>query len=301
MWYQKFEAKNLEEIVLPEETKKLINTLINKKDPFFLCFHSITPGVGKTNLAKIIGTASNKEVLLLKASADDSGKNEIINKFNEFSRKAYDGKLIIIEEGDNLTSFAQDALKNLLDYIKDTSVILTCNNYNSISDAVKSRLTYINFNFNEKYKKDLQIGYCKRLVTILNILNIEFDKNIIFSIVKDNYPSMRNILNEAENLYNINKNLLSYENKNRNTINDIENFIINENIFNIYNKLLSENYVNENIYKYLYNNLAKNITDNVKFEKVIFKINEYMNNFKNISDIELHIISLLLELKNILK
>ncbi|MGC9180935.1 MAG: replication factor C small subunit, partial [Vulcanisaeta sp.] len=113
------------------------------------------PGVGKTTAAlalarELYGEAWRGSVLELNAS-DERGIDVIREKVKEFARTMPSGpvpfKLVILDEADNMTSDAQQALRRIMEmYASTTRFILLANYISGIIEPIQSRCAIFRFN-----------------------------------------------------------------------------------------------------------------------------------------------------------
>ena len=103
-WVEKYRPQVLEDIILSAETKKMLQTYIDRKTiPNFLFAGSA--GIGKTTTALAIGKALDARVLFIPASYDNS-VDVIRGKVKDFCDSySFDKlKIVIIDEADSMSS-----------------------------------------------------------------------------------------------------------------------------------------------------------------------------------------------------
>jgi replication factor C small subunit len=102
-------------------------------------------------------------------------------------------KIIILDEADYLTPNAQAALRNLMEtYSKTTRFILTCNYVEKIIDPIQSRCQ--TFAIMPPNKTDV----AKRLVSVLEEKQVQYDIKDIAAIINASYPDIRRAINTAQ-------------------------------------------------------------------------------------------------------
>eukprot|EP00010_Vexillifera_abyssalis_P002271 CAMPEP_0201557562 /NCGR_PEP_ID=MMETSP0173_2-20130828/62532_1 /ASSEMBLY_ACC=CAM_ASM_000268 /TAXON_ID=218659 /ORGANISM="Vexillifera sp., Strain DIVA3 564/2" /LENGTH=263 /DNA_ID=CAMNT_0047970467 /DNA_START=51 /DNA_END=839 /DNA_ORIENTATION=- len=113
------------------------------------------PGTGKTTsiicLAKeLLGNAFSKGVLELNAS-DDRGIDVVRNRIKNFAQQKVtlpEGrhKVVILDEADNITSAAQQALRRTIELHSDTTrFALACNMSTKIIEPIQSRCAILRY------------------------------------------------------------------------------------------------------------------------------------------------------------
>ena len=93
----------------------------------------------------------------------------------------------------------QPALRNFIEtFSNNCRFIFTCNYKNKIIPAIHSRCTVINFSIQNKDKQNLAGLFHKRLSTILEQENIEFDPKVLAELIVKYYPDFRRTINELQ-------------------------------------------------------------------------------------------------------
>lgn len=197
LWVEKYRPKTIDEIVVTEDTRKLILSFKDKKEIPNLLLAGIQ-GIGKTSLAKIIvNDILNCQYLYINAS-DENGIDTIRNKVISFSKtKSLDGniKIVILDEVDGISLEAQKALRNTMEeYAFNTRFVLTCNYKHKIIQALISRCQELSL------VPPLE-GIAKRLLYILKSENIKLSdsqKKDLVILIKKLFPDFRKIINEIQ-------------------------------------------------------------------------------------------------------
>ena len=159
-------------------------------------------GIGKTTTARILAKSIDADVLYVHCG-DNSGVDMVrdrVAKFCQTESLESDGKIVILDEADSLTSAqassAQSSLRTIIEEnIDNTRFILTCNYLNRIIEPIQDRCTPIKLTYSIK-------DVLKRVLYILKNENIKFDKETLQEftdqIIKPLYPSIRSIINNLE-------------------------------------------------------------------------------------------------------
>jgi len=153
-WFEKYRPRSFEEVVDLEEVKARLREFVKVGNLPHLLFYG-PPGTGKTTMALVLarelyGEYWRENTLELNAS-DERGIGVIRERVKEFARTAPVGKapfkLVILDEADNMTSDAQQALRRIMEiYAQNTRFILLANYVSNIIEPIQSRVVMIRFN-----------------------------------------------------------------------------------------------------------------------------------------------------------
>jgi replication factor C subunit 3/5 len=153
-WVEKYRPSNLSEVISQDNVIATIKEYVKDKNIPHMLLHG-SSGSGKTStilaVAKEIYEKQffNMMVLELNAS-DDRGIDIVRNRIKKFVETkihfSKNIKLIILDEADNMTPDAQNALRRIIElYYKNARFCIICNYVNKIIPALQSRCT--NFKF----------------------------------------------------------------------------------------------------------------------------------------------------------
>jgi DNA polymerase III delta prime subunit len=205
LWIEKYRPKTLNDIVLNDDTRKILDTYVKNKEVPNLLLVGIQ-GIGKTSLAKIIVNDILQCQYLYINASDENGIDTIRNKVVSFSKtKSFDGniKVVILDEVDGISLEAQKALRNTMEeYSGNTRYILTGNFKHKIIQALQSRCQELNLT------PPIQ-SIVKRISQILKLENItikEEQKHNLVLLIKKLYPDVRKIINDIQK-FSTSKNL----------------------------------------------------------------------------------------------
>jgi len=198
VWAEKYRPKKLEDAILPESTKKMIRDLLDSGNiPHFL--FTGTAGTGKTTLARIIANELDADLMYINASLE--GIDAVRLNVIQFSSSVSFGdgiKIVLLDEFDGASAQQQQSLRGVIEQFPNTRFIFTCNFKNKVMDAIHSRCQVIDFKVPKTEIPKLQAAFFKRVITILETENIEYDKPAVAELVKKFYPDFRSTLNALQ-------------------------------------------------------------------------------------------------------
>jgi DNA polymerase III delta prime subunit len=195
LWSEKYRPKKIEDLVLSEIDKSIIQNCLKKGEiPNFLFYGNA--GTGKTTTGKILISELEAEDLFFNCS--EVGIDEVRNTITSFSKtKSFNGKrkIVFLDEVDSASPAAQRALRNTLEENASyCRYILTSNYIHNVIDPLRSRC------------QEIQLSppiplIVKRIGYILKNENISFDdenRTKIGYTIKRLYPDIRKTINEIQ-------------------------------------------------------------------------------------------------------
>lgn len=201
LWVESERPKTLEEVVLPEKTKRIFKDGLNTN-----ILLSGTAGTGKTTLGKIL--CKGRSILFINASLE-TGIDTIREKVEHFAAtvslvNSQKKKVVFLDEADQLSDAAQKSLRGFIEkYHKNVVFILTANFPEKIIDPIrKSRVVEINFNWDDQENREVLNGYAKRINSIVEKKGYKIEKESIKNILKEKYPDFRGIINLLQSIAN---------------------------------------------------------------------------------------------------
>jgi DNA polymerase III delta prime subunit len=109
-------------------------------------------------------------------------------------------KVIIIDEADYLNpNSTQPAMRNAIEeFASNCSFIFTCNFKNRIIDPLHSRCAVIEFGLKNGEKQKMATDFLKRILSVLDSENVEYEKKVVAELVMKHFPDFRRVINELQ-------------------------------------------------------------------------------------------------------
>tara|TARA_R100000742_G_C4275608_1_gene96189 strand:- start:919 stop:1842 length:924 start_codon:yes stop_codon:yes gene_type:complete len=190
---EKYRPTNIDNYVGNKSIKNNIKSYIAQNDIQNLLFYG-PAGTGKTTLAKLIAKNVDCDLLYINAS-DERGIETIRDKVSGFaSTMSFKSiKIVILDEADFLTIMAQASLRNVIEtFSRSTRFILTCNYLERIIDPLQSRCQTL------KIIPPDKLEIINHLMKVVNKEDIKCSVSDLETIVNNNYPDVRKMLNTIQ-------------------------------------------------------------------------------------------------------
>ena len=203
IWVEKYRPKTIEECILPDGIKKTFRDFLSSGEiPNMLL--SGPPGIGKTTVAKAMCSELGADFYVINGSDEGRFLDTVRNNAKNFASTVSltsesKHKVIIIDEADNTTSDVQLLLRaSIEEFSRNCRFIFTCNYKNKIIEPLHSRCAVIDFNVNKKDKPTIAAGFFQRIIEILDLEKVRYDKKVIIELINKHFPDWRRVLNECQ-------------------------------------------------------------------------------------------------------
>lgn len=197
-WVEKYRPKNIDEVVIPQSVKKVLNGILKKEELTNLLFYGDF-GCGKTTCAKAICEQLGFEYMFI--TGTNCGIDTIRYTFTQFASSfSFDSdkrKVIIIDEAEKMSDTFSQAFNSFIEEFSDNvAFILTTNYPAQLSGGMRSRFNDVCFDITSRdEKKDLFIEFLNRTCTILDKEGVTYDRKTVSTFIFNYFPDMRKSLN----------------------------------------------------------------------------------------------------------
>jgi replication factor C small subunit len=205
MWAEKYRPKMLNEMINQSEIVERLKSFVkNRNVPH--CIFAGPPGTGKTTAAlcltrDLYGDGFREHLMELNAS-DERGINVVRETVKTFARIKSIGeipyKILILDEADNMTSDAQQALRRTMERFTETCRFILIANYSGrIIEPIQSRCAPFRFTYLSKEDQDMSL----RRIAEKEKLNLQNDGlDAIFEVSGGDLRRAINALQAAASL-----------------------------------------------------------------------------------------------------
>lgn len=202
LWVEKYRPKKVADTILPDDLKKMFQQFVDDKSipNMLLCGRA---GVGKTTIAKAMLEEIGADYIVMNGSNEGRKIDTLRHELTQFaSSVSFTGgrKYVIIDEADYLNADSvQPAMRNFMEqFSSNCGFIFTCNFKNKIIEPLHSRCSVIDFNIPTASKPKLAGMFYKRVLSILDNENVEYNDKAVASLIQHYFPDWRRVLNELQ-------------------------------------------------------------------------------------------------------
>jgi len=292
LWVEKYRPKNFTKMALLPAYREKMESYVKAGIIPHLLFEG-PAGSGKTTCSRILIDTINCEALKMNAS-DERGIDVIRNKVKSFAQVATfkKFKIILLDEADNITPDAQDALKNTMEqYSSVTRFILTANHISKIRDPIQSRCQV--FHFNAMPKSEM----ANILETILEAEKIGYEQADVDKHIELCYPDLRKAINSMQQ--GIRSGIFKYSDE-RDTYKNIIELARKKDLKEIRKILVSKKSVDyADLYRYFYDNIDQ-FDQGIRLS-ILLDAAEYLYRDLNIVDKEMNFVAFCVKLTTYIK
>jgi replication-associated recombination protein RarA len=199
-WAQKYRPFTLDECILPAKVHNILNQMNAKRVVENTILYG-SYGIGKTASAKALCRGVDCDLLEVNGSFDNRIKDlrETVESFACTCALKRGKKVVLIDEAERLSREYQDGLRGFMELVSaNCTFVLTTNDVNGISGAIRSRCISIDFTFSREEAQTARIAFTARLHRILATEGATLDKRRIAEIVGERFPEFRQILKQVQ-------------------------------------------------------------------------------------------------------
>ncbi|MEM2439761.1 MAG: replication factor C small subunit [Candidatus Bathyarchaeia archaeon] len=162
MWAEKYRPKTLDDMVNQKEIVERLKSFVKAKNVPH-CIFAGPPGTGKTTaalcLARDLYGENYREYIMELNASDERGIDVVRETVKTFARVRSIGeipfKIMILDEADNMTADAQQALRRTMERYTETCRFILCANYSGkIIEPIQSRCAPFRFTYLPREEHD---------------------------------------------------------------------------------------------------------------------------------------------------
>lgn len=206
LWSEKYRPAKVADVVLAPETKEVFQGFVNNGFVPNLTAAGL-PGVGKTTV--LIAALEEVGADWVKINGSLSGnidtlRNDIVDFASAVSLLGT-RKYVLFDEADYLNPLStQPALRGVIEeFSGNCGFVLTCNYKTRLIEPILSRCPPIEFKAPiGKAKVHLAVEFLKRVTEILKAEGVEFDAQVVATVIQRTFPDFRKAINQLQHYSN---------------------------------------------------------------------------------------------------
>ena len=205
MWTEKYRPKSLDAIINQKEIVDRLQSFVKAKNVPH-CIFAGPPGTGKTTAALCLardmyGKGYREHLMELNAS-DERGIKIVRETVKTFARTRSIGeipfKILILDEADNMTSDAQQALRRTMERFTETCRFIMIANYSGkIIEPLQSRCAPFRFSYMSQEDQD---RYLRHIIEEENVKIVDEGYDAIFEVSEGDLRKATNALQAAASM-----------------------------------------------------------------------------------------------------
>lgn len=201
LFVESYAPKSIEDCILPESLRQYFSDIKTSGNVPNMILAGGS-GCGKTSTIRALAADLSRDFMIINGSDErsiDVIRNKVKNYASTVSLSQSGKKILLIDEGDNLTHDAQLALRASIEELQgNCSFVFTCNYKNKIIQPLHSRCAVIDFTITTKEKPKIAAAFYKRVCSILDTEKIPYDNKVIVEVITKYFPDFRRTLNEIQ-------------------------------------------------------------------------------------------------------
>jgi DNA polymerase III delta prime subunit len=180
--------------------------MITEREIPNLILYSLSPGTGKSSLAKCLINDIGCDNLVINASLEngiDILRDKIVSFASCATFEEGTKKIILLDECEGLSTAFQTALRGCVEDFQDLCrFVVTCNSIAQIQQPVMDRFHLVNFGeLYSKNKEEMVPKIEKRINLYLKNEKVNYDESVIVPLIIKHYPSVRKMLSVCQNYF----------------------------------------------------------------------------------------------------